>query len=150
MHPERLGYACAWGTRWCVCLQPVGGAAAVAAAAALGTDYGIWIHSGPGWRRKAADDGSAVEPGERRRRMKVKTGDCTGVRTTMWEGGCVALGRTTKGAGRRTPEGGCLEAHPVSASFPFSLIFFNAQERPEVTDIRRWREKSNRDSERIR
>lgn len=55
-----------------MCLQPVGGAAA----AALGTDYGIWIHSGPGWRRKAADDGSAVKPGERRRRMKVKTGDC--------------------------------------------------------------------------
>lgn len=38
-----------------MCLQPVGGAAA--AAAALGTDYGIWIHSGPGWRRKTADDG---------------------------------------------------------------------------------------------
>jgi len=37
-----------------VCLQPVGGAAA---AAALGTDYGIWIRGGPGWRRKTADDG---------------------------------------------------------------------------------------------
>lgn len=47
-------YAYAWETRWCVCLQPVGGAAA--AAAALGTDYGIWIRGGPGWRRKIADD----------------------------------------------------------------------------------------------
>lgn len=35
-----------------MCLQPVGGAAA-----ALGTDYGIWIRGGPGWRRRTADDG---------------------------------------------------------------------------------------------
>lgn len=33
----------------------MGGAAA--AAAALGTDYGIWIRGGPGRRRKTADDG---------------------------------------------------------------------------------------------
>jgi len=79
-----------------VCLQPVGGAAA----AALGTYYGIWIRGGPGWRRKIADDEILDRvPGERRRRMKVKTRNCT-VGIAMQEGGCVALGRTTKGAGK--------------------------------------------------
>lgn len=65
----------------CVCRKRVGTCvynlwvAAAAVAAALGTDYGIWIRCGPGWRRKAVDDGSAAEPGEKRRRMKVKTKD---------------------------------------------------------------------------
>lgn len=88
---------------------------AVAAAAALyrGTDYGIWIHSGPGWRRKAADDGSsAAEPGERRRRMKVKTGDSALLRGAYYDArgrmrrprengqGC---GKTNAGRRRRMP-----------------------------------------------
>lgn len=50
-----------------MCLQPADSAAAAAAVvvAALGTDYGIWIRSGPERMRRVADDGSATRASRR-------------------------------------------------------------------------------------
>jgi len=58
----------------------------------------IWIRGGPGWRRKAVDDGYAVELGEKSRRMKVKTGNSAvgaAIRVCERERRCVDPGRTT-------------------------------------------------------